>query len=161
LIEYSTVSAPDMFAFRAPDRLTDLVYGDVIRLVGFDLPIGTEYTSGSALPVSLYWQTAAPLEPNYSVGLFLRDANGYPAAQSDWQPAGYFAPTSGWQVGVPVWDHRALSLPLDLPPGEYQIWVKVYDNPAGGAPVDLTVTGAETLDAGIGVLPVRITVRNG
>jgi hypothetical protein len=160
LVEYSTVSAPDMFAFRASERLTDLVYGNFIHLVGFDLPAGTGYAPGEALPVSLYWQTDTSLAPNYSIGLFLRDASGNPIAQSDWQPAGYFAPTSTWQVGVPMWDNRALQLSPDLPPGEYQLWVKVYDNP-GGSPQDLTVTGAATLDGAIGVLPVRIAVRNG
>jgi hypothetical protein len=159
LVEYSTVSAPDMFAFRSPEILSDLVYDGTIPLTGFDLPVGTEYTAGMALPVSLYWQTNAPLEANYSVALFLRAADGSPVAQSDWQPAGYFAPTSSWRVGVPLWDNRGLHLPPELPEGEYQLWVKVYDNP-DGTPADLPVTGAETLEGSIGVLPVRITVRN-
>lgn len=163
LIEYSTVSAPDVYAFRSAERTTDLSFGDHIRLIGFELSVGERYRAGDALPVSLYWATHAPLEANYTVALFLRAADGRPAAQHDSMPGGGFALTSLWQPDQPVWDHRALRLPNDLAAGDYQLWVKVYDFGADGAPRDLPVTSAgdRTLDGVIGVLPVTIHVEAG
>ncbi len=158
LIEYSTISAPDMFAYRDPEHLTDLAFGDHIRLVGLDLPAGTTAHAGDVLPISLYWATDAALDPNYTVGLYLRDAGGAPVAQMDGQPGGGFFPTSGWQVGVPVWDNRAIRLPDDLLPGEYQLWVKLYDFAPDGSVHDLPVTAGDHTDQSIGVLPVTITV---
>lgn len=159
LVEYETTSAPDPFAFRVPDHLTDLGYGDDVRLAGFSLPGGTEFAPGDMVPVALQWQADAALTANYSVALFLSQPGSLPAAQSDWPPGGGFALTTTWQAGVPVWDNRALQLPAELPEGTYELWVKVYDSP-GGVPTDLRVTGAETHDGTIGVLPIRINVRN-
>jgi hypothetical protein len=158
LVEYSTVSAPDTFAFRGAERAADLVFGDAVHLDGFTLPAGTEAAPGGTLPVSLYWRTEAPLNAIYTVAVYLSQPGSLPVAQSDWQPAGNFAPTNTWQMGVPVWDHRALELPPDLAPGVYQLWVKVYDNPGGSPPRDLPVTGSTTLDGVIGVLPVEVNV---
>lgn len=158
LIEYLTVSAPDSFAFRGAERAADLVYGDSMRLDGFTLPSGTQFAPGETLPVSLYWRTDAPLDAIYTVAVYLSQPGSLPVAQSDWQPAGNFAPTHTWQVDVPVWDNRALDLPPDLAPGIYQLWVKVYDNPGGSAPRDLPVTGSTTLGGVIGVLPVEVNV---
>jgi hypothetical protein len=158
LIEYSTVSAPDRFAYRAPERLTDLVFDDTVHVVGYELPGGMNYQPGDALAVSTYWQTDTPLEPNYSIGLYLRDANGAEVAQADGQPGGGFFPTSQWQVGVAVWDNRAVRLPADLAPGIYQLWVKLYDLAPDSSARDLPVTSGEKIDTSVGVLSVTIRV---
>lgn len=157
VIEYSTVSAPDRRAFRAPDTSTDLVFDDTLRLAGYVLPAGRVYQAGDVLPISLYWLTDAPIAGNYTVAFYVRDQDGLPVAQLDLAPAGGFAPTSSWRVGAPVWDNRAVELPADLPAGEYQLWVKVYA--FDGTTRDLPVTRGESLDGVIGVLPQRIEVR--
>jgi hypothetical protein len=161
LIEFSTLHAPDPFAFRSADIPTDLVYeadAGLLRLRGVTLSAGTDYAPDDVVAVSLEWTTDALLDADYTVALFLRAADGAPVAQTDWQPGFGFAPTSGWTPNVPVWDHRGVRLAPDLPPGEYALWVKVYAF-ADGAPRDLTVTGANVIDGVIGVLPVSITVR--
>ncbi len=158
LIEYSTISAPDRFAYRAPERLSDLAFGEQIRLSGFELPAGEVYPAGGALAFSLYWLTDAPLEGNYTVGLYLRDASGAAVTQADSQPGGGFFPTSQWQPGVPVWDNRALRLPADLAPGTYQLWLKLYDFGADGSIRDLPVSAGEKAAVSIGVLPVTIQI---
>ncbi|MEP7292058.1 MAG: hypothetical protein ABI835_09750, partial [Chloroflexota bacterium] len=159
LLQFSSTSAPDQFAFRSPEHLTDLVFGDHIRLTGFDLPEGMDYQPGAALAVTTVWTTAAPLEGNYSIGLYLRDANGAEVAQVDAQPGAGFYPTSQWQVGVPVWDNRAIRLPEQLAAGTYQLWIKLYDFGADGATArDLPVTAGERIDSSIGVLPVVIRI---
>jgi hypothetical protein len=158
LIEYSTTVAPDPFAFRSAEHTSDLEFGETIRLIGVDLPDGLTYHASDALPLSLNWLATQPLDSNYTVAVYLRDMNGAPIGQYDSQPNGGFSPTSGWIVNAPIWDNRAFRLPNDLPAGEYQLWVKVYQFAPDGTPQDLTVTGSNTLDGVIGVLPVTITV---
>lgn len=159
LIEFASVDAPDPFGLRWPEATTDLVYGDDIALVGFDLPRGETYAPGDALPVSLAWQTARPLDADYTIGLYLRAADGAPVAQVDAQPRWGFVPTTQWPPGVLIWDHRALQLPPALAPGDYQLWVKVYGFDANLQAQDLPVAGETTLDGVVGVLPARITIR--
>jgi hypothetical protein len=159
LIEYDTTPAPDLYALLGPQYLTDLTYGDETRLIGYELPRGTTYAPGDALPLSLYWQTDAPLDASYKVAWFVRDVNGGPLAQGwDVEPGAGFHPTNIWRPNVPLWDNRALRLPSDTPPGEYRLWVVLYSAAADGSVANLPVTGSETLEGYIGVLPTSIQV---
>ncbi len=159
LIEYSTISAPDMFAFRQPDHLTDLAFDSHIRLVGYDLPGGADYVAGGVVALSTYWTTDTLLAGSDTIGVYLRDANGAAVAQVDDRPGGGFFPTNQWQPGVPVWDNRAIRLPDDLPPGDYQLWIKLYDFGQDQTVHDLPVTSGDKIDDSIGVLPVTLHVR--
>lgn len=161
LIEYSTINAPDPFAFRFPEHNSALEFDGHIRLTGFDLPQGFDYAPGEVLPLTTTWMTNAPIEGNYSIGFYLRDAAGGEIAQVDSQPGGGFFPTSQWQTGVTVWDNRAIQLPDALASGTYQLWVKLYDLGASGTvPHDLPVTAGERIDENIGVLEVTINVQS-
>jgi hypothetical protein len=160
LIEYSTINAPDPFAFRLPERVSELEFDGHIRLTGFDLPLGVDYRSGDVLPLTTTWTTNAPLEGNYSIGVYLRDAAGAEIAQVDSQPGGGFFPTSQWQTGVTVWDNRAIQLPDALASGTYQLWVKLYDFGADGSVQDLPVSAGERINDNIGVLEVTINVQS-
>lgn len=159
LIEYSTIGAPDPFAFRGPEELTDLMYADALQLVGYTLPEGATYAPGQALPLSLYWQGTAPIERDYTVAWFLADEAGAMVMQGmDSYPVGGFERTSTWQVGAPMWDNRALWLPADLAAGNYALWVKVYTFDDSGAVQDLPVTGTTVINDTIGVLPALIEI---
>jgi hypothetical protein len=159
LIEYATVPAPDRSLLVGPGYHTDLRYGDAIRLAGYDLPRGLRYARGAVLPLSLYWLADEIPAARYTAAWFVRDASGGPVAQGwDSEPGGGFAPTDQWQPGVPVWDHRALYLPDDLAPGQYRLWVVLYAAQPDGTIENLPVSGAETVDGVIGVLPVSIEV---
>jgi len=157
LIEFSTMDAPDPYGFRGPEYLSNLEYGESIRLAGFSLPEGTTYRAGDVLPISLYWGADRTPEQNYTAAWFLANADGSRFVQgTDYQPGWGFAPTSQWQPGVPVWDNRALRLPLDLQPGQYQLWVRLYQSDAPDKL--LPVMGGETFDDNTGILPVRIDI---
>ncbi len=159
LIEYSTAPAPDRLDFVGPAYTTDLVYGDDLQLLGYELPQGSRFQAGAALPISFYWQATRTLEQDYTVAWFLRTVAGEPVVQGwDLEPVGGFAPTSSWRSGVPVWDNRALRLPSDLQPGDYRLWVVVYQADATGNINNLSVMGSETVEGYIGVLPTVITV---
>ena len=159
LIEYSTIDAPDPFAFRGPDNVSDLEFGDDIHLLGFTLPSGLTYTAGDIVPISLYWQSEAVLQKNYTQAYFVADLNGNVVAQgADTQPAWGFAPTSGWQAGIPQWDNRALRLPSVLSSGVYEIWLRLYQS--DDSSIQLPVKGKQVKDATIGILPIQITVKD-
>lgn len=159
LIEYSTAPAPDPYAFTGPAYTSDLRYGEHIRLDGYELPGGTAYRPGDALPLSLYWRTDSPLEVNYTVAWFVRHADGTPLAQGwDTEPGAGFLPTSAWRPGVPVWDNRAVRLPADTLPGQYRLWVVLYATDIDGTIANLPVTGGEVVEGYIGVLPTIIEV---
>ncbi len=159
LIEYSTALAPDPYGFVGPAHTTDLRYDDTIRLIGYELAAGTTYAPGDALPIALYWQTDASLDASYKVAWFVRGADGSPLAQGwDTEPGAGFLPTTTWLPHAPVWDNRALRLPAGTSPGEYRLWVVLYTAAADGSIVNLPVTGSETVDGYIGVLPAVITV---
>ena len=159
LIEYDTTPAPDPYALLGPQYPTDLTYGENIRLIGYELPRGRTYAPGDSVPLSLYWQTDAPLDASYKVAWFVRAADGTPLAQGwDVEPGAGFLPTNTWNPNVPVWDNRALRLPADTLPGEYRLWVVLYSAAADGSVANLPVNGSETAEGYIGVLPTMIQV---
>jgi hypothetical protein len=161
LIEFSTVNAPDPYAFRTPDNLTDLRYGDSIQLIGYELPSGTNYAPDDVLPLSFYWQTDSKLTVDYTVAWFVVDSetNTVVAQGMDSQPGAGFAPSSTWQPGVPVWDNHALRLPASTPLRKYRLWVSLYERAADGSIHRLSVKGQRVAESGsIGVLPTVIEV---
>ncbi len=87
----------------------------------------TTYQSGQTVSVVTWWQALQAPPLDYSYGLFLRDAAGAVITQVDagllladrpssqWNPQADFAPLN-----------LALSLPPDLPAGEYGLWLSAY-----------------------------------
>lgn len=165
LIEFSTVSAPDPYASRNPEHLTDLRYtadnGEAVDLVGYTLPEGTTYHPDDLLPLSLAWRVDETPKRDFTVAWFVADKSGAVVAQGeDTWPGATFAPATLMTPGVLAWDHRALWLPSDLPAGEYQVWVRMYwYNPETGSPDNLIVSGGQTAgEDTIGVLDTTIQV---
>jgi len=79
------------------------------------------------LTVRLVWQATATPEIGYSVFVHLQGEGGRIWAQSDGVPAGWTRPTTGWLPGEYVVDEHRLSLPADLPAGDYTLYVGLYD----------------------------------
>ena len=82
---------------------------------------------GDPLPVELDWTSRAPLDANYTVFVHLIDEGGTVWAQRDSWPVNGRAPTSSWQLGLLLEDRLALTVPADLPPGQYWLEVGLYD----------------------------------
>ncbi|MEA3337306.1 MAG: DUF2079 domain-containing protein [Chloroflexota bacterium] len=85
-----------------PEYPVDIVFGDVLRLIGFDVSAArrTEMPQ-TPLQFDLYWQTLEPLEENYQIALYLLDANGEVVGGPDyrWEPGlQFWYPTSRWPV---------------------------------------------------------------
>jgi hypothetical protein len=111
-----------------PTYQTNLEYGDGLTITGYDL-VQTDET----LSVTLYWQVGSttPAE-DYTTYIHLVDANGTGLAQNDHRPGGEFYPTSLWAPAETLHDSHTLTLPADLPAGEYALVVGLYFRPKPG-----------------------------
>lgn len=97
-----------------------------IHLLGADLPPATA-VPGEPLSLTLYWQAERGTVRPYTVFTHLVAADGSLAAQQDnWPVNGQWPPTC-WQSDEIVADRVQLSLPADLPPGEYRLFTGLYD----------------------------------
>lgn len=95
-----------------------------ISLVGYSLP-ETRFSPNELLSLTLLWATLRPLETNYLVEVTLLNEQGQPLNLA--QPLRYpgSVATSSWQVNRLVYDQYILSLPLDLPNGNYQLAIQL------------------------------------
>jgi hypothetical protein len=103
-------------------------FGEVIFLQGYRLDVDPQLVR-----VTLRWLTEDHLDTDYTVFVHLADAeNGEQMlAQSDAPPLAGRWPTSLWLPGTAVDDLHAIPLPLDLPPGGYELLVGLYDPTTG------------------------------
>jgi hypothetical protein len=83
--------------------------------------------NAGVLTVTLYWSAGEPMAEDAIVFLHLLDADGQLALGQDEPPRNGLYSTRAWQPGEGVVDEHRLSLPADLPPGEYRIEVGMYD----------------------------------
>ncbi|HRQ37419.1 MAG TPA: glycosyltransferase family 39 protein [Chloroflexota bacterium] len=123
------------------DTAVAIPFGDSITLEGYTVK-GTALQPGDILQVTLFWQTAVPLDQRYKVFLHLIGPNGRLVTQRDSEPGGGLNLTTIWQPGETVIDNHGLLLPADLPPGPYTLLLGLYDiaDPTARLPV-LTSTG--------------------
>jgi hypothetical protein len=105
---------------------TNVTFGDSLKLVGYDMPGGTTRRAGDTLPVSLLWETLAPVPQDYNVALFVLTPEGTLVAQRDSFPVNHFEFTQTWRVGSYHRDNHGIALPDNLPPGQYELWAAVY-----------------------------------
>ena len=97
------------------------------------------------------------MEISYTVATFIASADtGQPIAQGwDTVPQAGFTPTSEWTPNAPLWDNRAIRLPLGTPPGDYRLWALLYNRDGESGEIKrLPVSGDDVAgDDDIGVLP--------
>ncbi len=99
--------------------------GDGITFAGYDLaPTGV--TPGEAITVTLYWRAREAPSSDYQVFVHLLEADPQPVAQGDGPPMKGYYPTSMWAAGDTLSDPHRLSLPKDLPVGQYRLSVGMY-----------------------------------
>ena len=109
-----------------PSRVPEVRFGDMIVVTGFGMSeVGQ--APGGTLVLALAWQALRPIDADYTTFVHFLDDEDNLRAQVDSQPLGGTYPTSRWQSGETVIDRVALSLPVDLLPGEYRVQVGWYD----------------------------------
>ncbi|MCL4303641.1 MAG: hypothetical protein KJ077_48595 [Anaerolineae bacterium] len=123
-----------------PKTLIKATLGNAIELMGYTLQISAPklmtVTSNSShftltsplstLNLTLFWRPTSEITADYTVFLHLRNSAGATVAQQDSLPLAGSYPTSRWQPGEVVIDPFTLSLPADLPPGQYTLWAGMY-----------------------------------
>jgi hypothetical protein len=117
----------------------DARFGDIARLVGFDLR-NRRVRPGENADLTLIWQAMAETRANYAVTLTLLGDGDRVIAQVDEEPAGGKRPTAGWTVGEYVEDGHRLRIPRDAPRGRLRLAVGLVDEDGRRL---LDTTGAE------------------
>ncbi len=122
---FDRLARPARFAYeKTADHVTSLNFGDKLLLLGYDLPAAAR--PGDLLPVTLYWQSLAPMDLRYRGFVHLVDDQGRLWGQHDDDPACRLL-TTDMRPGQR--SARQFRLPLDptTPPGEYTILAGLYD----------------------------------
>jgi hypothetical protein len=122
LVQYGVADPP-------ATRSLNTTLGDVVRLVKVNT-VGSLWP-GQTLPAEFVWLPLKQPGADYHLFLQLLTAGGDLVAQHDSSPGGGYAPTSAWSPGTEVSDRHGLSLPADLPPGEYRLIAGLYDPTSG------------------------------
>jgi hypothetical protein len=126
--------ATAFYRFWRMQHAAEADFGGQIRLVGYDAdPTSETLAPGSKLTLGFYWQPLRPVSVNYSVFVhFTRLDTRDVLTQADGPPA-LARPTSTWNdtgetlIGSPF----AITVPPDLKPGTYRVFVGVYDSSTG------------------------------
>lgn len=107
-------------------------FGEQIRLVGAGSP-GTPLRAGDTVPVTLVWQTDAPLATSYTVFVHLLGEQYNPSqdnflwGQVDRVPVQGRLPTNAWTPQENITDAYQVKLDDRAPAGTYQIEIGLYD----------------------------------
>jgi hypothetical protein len=118
-----------------PQHTLNQPFGDVphLTLLGYDLtdeagqPILNLKSQISNLKLTVYWRSESPLPVDYTTFVHLRNAANEVVAQRDQPPLNGAYPTSLWDPGEIIADEIIVSLPSDLPVGEYHLVIGLYD----------------------------------
>lgn len=127
------------------DRLTDetiAVFGESVTLLKQNT-----HLEGQSLTVSLWWVAQESLPVDYSISVFVYDADDNLIAQNDAPP---LTPTTTWQPDQIQFDQHMLTIP-PIPNGDYQIGVRVYwyvepDNPLAVNDSDFVTIGSISIE---------------
>jgi uncharacterized membrane protein len=82
---------------------------------------------GDEMRISLYWEALADSDAERTVSVRLTGEDGWLHAQHDSMPVGGTRPTSWWERGDTIRDVYYLSIPPEIPPGEYSLDLVLYD----------------------------------
>ena len=98
--------------------------GDLFRLRDYRLI--DPPTRGGRLRARLLWEPIGSTADDWTIATYLMDSAGQIRAQEDRQPCDGSYPTSRWQSAELISDDRLLTIPEDLPAGQYRLAIVVY-----------------------------------
>lgn len=112
---------------RQPTNLETVVYfGDDIQLANWTLKDSVEIQPCQTIALDTWWQTEKESNKLYSSTLVIADSDGQGVANADDMPGGYTM-TSIWQPDHLYFDERQLTVPCDIPAGQYNLLLGLYD----------------------------------
>jgi hypothetical protein len=103
--------------------ITELADGITLR--GYNL-VPEQVSAGETITLTLHWEVRQAPSTDYQIFVHLLGDAPQPVAQGDGPPLTGDYPTSMWAAGETFADPRPLSLPGDLPTGEYRLLVGMY-----------------------------------
>jgi len=109
-----------------PEHPQPTQIGDRFRLRGYDLR-STESVPGAQIPLVLYWEATEPITDDLSIFLHLLDHKGELIWQDDGAANHGTRPTYSWAAGENIVDPHTVTLPSDLPTGDYVLTTGLYD----------------------------------
>lgn len=121
---------PRSYTLPPLDARLDARLGELATLAGAAWQ-PSALSAGGNLNVTLVWRAEAETATSYRVFLHLLGPEGNVVGQSDGEPANWTRPTTGWLPGEIVVDERQLSLPAELPAGEYTLLAGIYEAETG------------------------------
>lgn len=149
-----------------PTRALNYRFGSSIHLVGVDLPraqfTAGDPSTGSAVPLTLFWKTDAAPATSYTAFVHLLGAQYNPAlgnflwGQVDTVPVQGRLPTSAWAPGQMIVDPYALPVAPNAPRGLYKIEAGLYDAATGAR---LSVFDPNGQDVGDAVVVGQIEIK--
>jgi hypothetical protein len=114
----------------APITPQDITFDNQIKLTGVRNRANT-YRPGDALTLDLFWRALQKPNADYTVFMHLRRASdGGQIAAFDSTPVNGTSPTSSWSAGQSITDTRAVQIPADAAPGEYDVIIGWYLYPS-------------------------------
>lgn len=154
--EIEVEGRPHYFTTPKMDRPLEVMVGENIRLLGYDLQ-DRDVSPGEVLRLTLYWQAVGEMDISYSVFTHLLDPDSKVRTQKDSIPGDGSLPTTGWIEGEVITDEYDLVVDADAPPGEYVLEFGMYD-PATGQRLPIydaagELLGDRVLSEAIRVLP--------
>jgi hypothetical protein len=155
LPEVAIEARPRRYRAPAMEQRLDVVMGDDVRLLGYDLAAAT-VEPGGAVELTLYWKALRRMEPIYAVFNHLVGPDGTLLAQTDsWvQEGAYYS--NQWLPGEVIETHYTIPIPSDARVGEYTLRAGMYDAATGERPVTL-VDGAPVPERYIELLPIVVS----
>lgn len=100
-------------------------FEDKIAMRSIDIP-ETSLRSGGELPLTVTWQSLAPLGEDFTVFIQVLDDNDRIVGQVDAWPLQGTYPTSQWSAGEIVEDPYRIPLAENLAPGQYKLYIGWY-----------------------------------
>lgn len=109
-----------------PNRV-DISYDDRIKLLGYEIS-PRRVLPGDTTELVLYWQSLAPMDEDYSIGIRVLDANQRVIGARDSYPGHGMLPTRLWRAGQIIRDVYWLPIAPDAPAvSDAQILVSLYE----------------------------------
>jgi 4-amino-4-deoxy-L-arabinose transferase-like glycosyltransferase len=99
--------------------------GGQVTFLGYDIDL-TGAQPGGTVQLTLYWRASVEMDTDYTVFTHLLGQDGRIVAQKDNRPAKGSYPTTLWLPGEIITDPYDISLPADLPPGDYAVEIGFY-----------------------------------
>ena len=138
-IEVATVKIEPAHPLPAPDGWSAEL-GDHIALVNATIQ-PAQALPGQSVQVLVRWYVPVGRpQQDYTTLIHLGQPDAPPLATGDSPPHGGSYPTSAWSNGETIDDRYFLTLPANLPPGRYPVWIGLYD-PATGERLPVVVEG--------------------